>query len=115
MVAQLVEQRTENPRVVGSIPTLATIINPFSFNKLHKPLLYQLSYPAVILAVIRVRPELSGTVFPISIFPSRWGENRSVAPTESKRRTLNRSLTEWYPGPCHPRLQSLSEEGMIAA
>jgi hypothetical protein len=24
-VAQLVEQRTENPRVVGSIPTLATI------------------------------------------------------------------------------------------
>ena len=26
-VAQLVEQRTENPRVVGSIPTLATISN----------------------------------------------------------------------------------------
>ncbi len=25
-VAQLVEQRTENPRVVGSIPTLATTI-----------------------------------------------------------------------------------------
>jgi hypothetical protein len=25
VVAQLVEQRTENPRVVGSIPTLATI------------------------------------------------------------------------------------------
>ena len=24
-IAQLVEQRTENPRVVGSIPTLATI------------------------------------------------------------------------------------------
>ncbi len=24
VVAQLVEQRTENPRVVGSIPTLAT-------------------------------------------------------------------------------------------
>ena len=29
-VAQLVEQRTENPRVVGSIPTLATIF-PFNF------------------------------------------------------------------------------------
>jgi hypothetical protein len=27
-VAQLVEQRTENPRVVGSIPTLATISSP---------------------------------------------------------------------------------------
>ena len=26
-VAQLVEQRTENPRVVGSIPTLATILD----------------------------------------------------------------------------------------
>jgi hypothetical protein len=27
-VAQLVEQRTENPRVGGSIPPLATILNP---------------------------------------------------------------------------------------
>jgi hypothetical protein len=27
-VAQLVEQRTENPRVGGSIPSLATIKNP---------------------------------------------------------------------------------------
>ncbi len=33
-VAQLVEQRTENPRVVGSIPTLATIFEmsiPFTW------------------------------------------------------------------------------------
>ena len=28
-VAQLVEQRTENPRVVGSIPTGGTIFLPF--------------------------------------------------------------------------------------
>ena len=27
-VAQLVEQRTENPRVLGSIPSLATTFNP---------------------------------------------------------------------------------------
>ena len=29
-IAQLVEQRTENPRVVGSIPTLGTCFLPFS-------------------------------------------------------------------------------------
>ena len=31
-IAQLVEQRTENPRVGGSIPPLATI-NPLIYNK----------------------------------------------------------------------------------
>ena len=31
-IAQLVEQRTENPRVVGSIPTLGTFILPFSIS-----------------------------------------------------------------------------------
>ena len=30
-IAQLVEQRTENPRVLGSIPSLATTFNPLRF------------------------------------------------------------------------------------
>jgi hypothetical protein len=30
----LVEQRTENPRVVGSIPTLATTSNLLNYNRL---------------------------------------------------------------------------------
>ena len=32
-IAQLVEQRTENPRVGGSIPSLATKINYYSGSK----------------------------------------------------------------------------------
>ena len=34
-VAQLVEQRTENPRVVGSIPTGGTIFSPICRNRIH--------------------------------------------------------------------------------
>ena len=42
-VAQLVEQRTENPRVIGSIPILATIfvstpVNPTGFFVPHRGL-----------------------------------------------------------------------------
>ena len=94
MVAQLVEQRTENPRVVGSIPTLATIINPFSFNKLYKPLLYQLSNTAVILAVIRVAPEFEQPLYPIAIYPGEMGEDGASSGVPVKRSPLIRTKVE---------------------
>ena len=86
MVAQLVEQRTENPRVVGSIPTLATIFNKLTGNHLRRPLFYKLLNPAAISAAasparienqptltsaISLSPEGMGMLL-ISIFPNHF-------------------------------------------